>query len=102
MATFVGRLARATQLSQARSTASELVADRLEQVKAAVRYSAIDSIYAAPEATIPGNPGFARNTLVQRVGGGSADLDDYKVVTVIVTSSLLSNPLKKTTIISAF
>ena len=99
---FAGRFAKATRLMNARNTASELVADRIEDVKGAVRYSAIDSIYAITENTISGAPGYTRKTLVRRVGGGAPDLDDYKVITVIVSSSQLASPSKKTTIIAAF
>lgn len=102
MGTFVGRFAKATRLMNTRNTASELVADRIEDVKGAVRYSAIDSIYAITENSIAGTPGFTRRTLVTRVGGGGPDLDDYRIVTVIVTSPQLSAPSKKTTIIAAF
>jgi prepilin-type N-terminal cleavage/methylation domain-containing protein len=102
MGTFVGRFAKATRLMNTRNTASELVADRIEDVKGAVRYSAIDSIYAITENSIAGTPGFIRRTLVTHVGGGGPDLDDYKIVTVIVTSPQLSAPSKKTTIIAAF
>lgn len=102
MVVFVARFARATRLMNARNTASELVADRIEDVKGAVRYSVIDSIYAITETGITGAPGFTRRTLVQHVGGGGPDLDDYKIVTVIVTSPQLTVPSKKTTVIAAF
>jgi len=102
MSVFVGRFAKATRLMNTRNTASELVADRIEDVKGAVRYSAIDSIYAVTETSVTGAPGFTRRTLVAHIGGGAPDLDDYKVVTVIVTSPQLVSASKKTTIISAF
>ncbi len=102
MGVFVGRFAKATRVSNTRNTASELVADRIEDVKGAVRYSAIDSLYVGTETNISGAPGFTRKTLVTHVGGGAPDLDDYRVVTVIVTSPQLTSASKKTTIISAF
>jgi Tfp pilus assembly protein PilV len=102
MGVFVGKFAKATRVMNTRSTASELVADRIEEVKGATRYGAVDSVYAGTENNISGNPGFTRRTIVQHVGGGAPDLDDYKVVTVVVTSPQLVNPSKKTTIISAF
>ena len=102
MGVFVGRFAKATRVMNSRNTASELVADRIEDVKSAVRYSAIDSLYGGTETSIPGATGFTRQTLVAHVGGGAPDFDDYKVVTVIVTSPQLTSASKKTTIISAF
>lgn len=102
MVVFVSRFAKATRLMNTRTTASELVADRIEDVKGAVRYSSIDSIYAITETGIAGAPGFTRRTLVTHVGGGAPDIDDYKIVTVIVTSPQLTSASKKTTIIAAF
>lgn len=102
MGAFLGQFAKATGTMQIRMTANQLVADRLEEVKGAVRYSAIDSIYAKTETSIPNAPGFTRQTLISHVGGGPPDLVDYRIVTVIVTSPSLQSPSKKTTIISAF
>ncbi len=102
MGVFVGRFAKATRLMNSRNTASELVADRIEDVKGAVRYSAIDSLYATTETSISGAPGFTRKTMVSHVGGGGPDFDDYKIVTVTVSSAQLTSPSKKTTIIAAF
>lgn len=102
MGAFLARFAKASAAMQTRTTANQLVADRLEEVKGAVRYSAIDSIYAKTEASVPSAPGFTRQTLVSHVGGGPPDLVDYRVITVIVTSPSLTRPAKKTTIISAF
>jgi Tfp pilus assembly protein PilV len=102
MGVFVGKFAKATRVMNTRNTASELVADRIEEVKGATRYGAVDSVYAGLETSISGNPGFTRRTIVQRVGGGAPDLDDYKIVTVVVTSPQLVNSSKKTTIIAAF
>ena len=102
MGAFLGQFAKAGSTMQIRTTANQLVADRLEEVKGAVRYSAIDSIYAKTESPVANNPAFTRQTLVSHVGGGPPDLVDYRIVTVIVTSPALKRPAKKTTIISAF
>ena len=102
MGAFLAQFAKAGATMQTRTTANQLVADRLEEVKGAVRYAAIDSLYAKTEASIPNSPGFTRQTLVSHVGGGPPDLVDYRIVTVIVTSPSLKRPAKKTTIISAF
>ena len=66
---FSARLSQGTSSSRIRIAAAQLAADRLEQVKSAPRYTVIESLYVATESSIPGNPGFSRQTWVQRVGG---------------------------------
>jgi len=101
MSTFIARHTRAVTDSTVRLTASDLAADRLEDVKAASQYSAIDA-FAVTESSIAGFPRYSRRTLVTRVGGAPADLEDYKVVTVIVTAPGLAQTVRQTTIISQF
>jgi Tfp pilus assembly protein PilV len=102
MATFVARFATVTGNTAIRAEANELVADRLEEVKGTLQYSAIEGLYATTEASIPNHPGFRRQTLVTRTGGNAQALYDYKTVTVIVTAPALRVPAKKSTIISVF
>jgi prepilin-type N-terminal cleavage/methylation domain-containing protein len=101
MAAFLARYANVAGMMARRTEANELVADRLEQVKGALKYSAIDS-YGTSEYSIPGHPGLTRQTLVTHSGGNPNDLYDYKTVTVIVNGPGLKTPSKKTTIISVF
>ena len=102
MAAFIARYANVSGGIARRSEANELVADRLEEVKGAIRYSAIDSLYAKNEATIANHPGFTRKTLVVRTGGAAPSFYDYKTITVIVSGGGLATPSKKTTVISVF
>ncbi|HWL38937.1 MAG TPA: hypothetical protein VNO75_01770 [Gemmatimonadaceae bacterium] len=102
MGVFMARYANVTGDVMRRSEANELVADRLEEVKGARLYTAIDSIYEKTESTIPNHPGYSRQTIVTRTGGTAPALYDYKAVTVIVTGPGLKTPAKKTTIISVF
>ena len=102
MAAFTGRFAQTVSQQKVRAVAAQLAADRLELVKAATRYAAIESMYANTENGIPGFPAYARETLVMHVGGDPADLEDYKIVTVIVRSPGLRSPLKRSTTISSF
>lgn len=99
---FMAQFIRVASTAAVRATANELVADRLEEVKGATRYSTIDSIYVGTETAIPGFAGFERRTLVTRVGGLPPDLYDYRTVTVIVSSRHLVKPAKKSTVISSF
>lgn len=102
MGGFVQKFAHTVSLTDVRGVAAELAADRIETVKAATSYSAIDSLYRKTESSIPGYPKYTRQTLVQRVGGGATDLVDYKIITVVVSTPALKVPVKKTTIISDF
>lgn len=101
MTAFMGRYAKVSGETSRRSEANELVADRLEEVKGALVYSAIDG-YAKTETSITGHPGLTRKTLVTHTGGTAPSLVDYKTVTVIVTGPGLTTSSKKTTIISVF
>jgi Tfp pilus assembly protein PilV len=102
MGAFMAKYGHAVGTSSAKATARELVAERLEYVKGAVQYPSIEATYGGFEALVPGHPGFTRRTLVMRVGGGSGDRYDHKVITVIVDGPGLDKPVKKTSIISAF
>ena len=102
MGAFMARYSKVTGVMTIRSEANELVADRLEVVKGALKYPTIETNYVATEASIPNHPGFRRQTLVTHTGGLPNSLYDYKTVTVIVTSPALVTPAKKSTIISVF
>ena len=84
-----------------RSTALDLATDRLEDVKVAANYVAIDA-YAGTESVAGGQNGFKRRTVVTRVGGGAKDIVDYKIVTVEITAPAITVPVRKTTIIASY
>jgi prepilin-type N-terminal cleavage/methylation domain-containing protein len=102
MGAFIARYAKVTGTMSIRSEANELVADRLEVVKGAIKYATIETVYSGTEPSIPNHPGFTRRTLVTHTGGLPPSRDDYKTVTVIVTAPALSTPAKKSTIVSVF
>jgi prepilin-type N-terminal cleavage/methylation domain-containing protein len=99
---FSVRLAQATSASRIRVTGAQLASDRLEAVKGATRYTAIESVYVATESSIPGYPQYKRQTWVQHIGGGFADTIDYKIVTVQVTHRQLAGAVRKTTTIAPY
>ncbi len=99
---FSVRLSQQTTSSRMRVTAAQLTAERLEVVKASPRYSAIESLYVATEATLTGYPHYSRQTWVTHVGGQVTDTIDYKIVTVQVTNSQLAGPVRKTTVIAPY
>jgi len=99
---FAVRMSQETSASRIRIEAAQLAADRLEAVKGAVRYSAIESLYVATEGTVSSHPGFTRQTWVSHVGGAVTDTIDYKIVTVQVTHAQLAGNVRKTTIIAPY
>jgi prepilin-type N-terminal cleavage/methylation domain-containing protein len=102
MGAFIARYANVSGTVSRRIEANELVADRLEEVKGALKYSAIEASFATTEPSIAGHPGLTRQTIVTRTGGAAPSLYDYKTVTVIVNGPGLKTPSKKTTVISVF
>jgi prepilin-type N-terminal cleavage/methylation domain-containing protein len=84
-------------MGKARQAANE----RLEQVRGMTPYLALDTM-AATESSLPNMPGFSRTTVITRIGGGTSDTVDYKIVTVSVQPPGGSNGVKKTTIVGAF
>jgi prepilin-type N-terminal cleavage/methylation domain-containing protein len=99
---FSVRLSQATSSSRMRIAAAQLASERLEAVKGAPRYSAVESLFVATEGSIPLNAGFTRQTWVTRVGGRVTDTIDYKIVTVQVTNSQMPGNVRKTTVLAPF
>lgn len=103
MGHLTGQLGRTVTLTDLRAQAAEVAAERLETVKSATSFDAIDSLYAEPTPrVVGGRPRFRRQTLIRRVGGGSGDLVDYKVITVVVTAARLTTAVRRTTVIGDF
>lgn len=102
IAGFMGKFAHIVAVSDVKNTANELASQRLEEIKNAPRYSAIDTLYPGIVPMTTPYTGFSRQTLVTHTGGGASDLYDYKTVTVLVTNPRLDAPIKRTTIIAAF
>lgn len=102
MGAFSASMARTSGTARVTATATQLVADRLELVKTAPRYTAIESLYVAMETSIAGQSGYTRKTLVRRVGGLPTDSIDYKIVTVEVAHAAIPKPVRKSTIIAPY
>lgn len=102
MGAFTAALARSSGQARLTATAAQLVADRLERVKGAPRYTAIESLYVATETSLPGFPGYTRQTLVTHVGGMETDSVDYKIVTVDVSHAGLAKAVRKSTVMAPF
>jgi len=99
MGTFVSRLSHSSGTGYEMSMAGDLAVARLEQVKAYPVYGSLEAKFVATETGIAGYPGFTRQTFITHTSTTRAD---YKTVTVVVTASALSTPMKKTSVIAAF
>ena len=98
MGKFIASFSHSTTDGSLTSTASDLVLDRLELVKASSPYTGLGS-YGGTESAISGSPGFVRITQVLRTNTAQTD---YTTVTVTVSNVAMYKPVKKSTVISAF
>jgi hypothetical protein len=89
-------------LTLAIGEANELASQRLEEIKNAPRYAAIDTLYPGTVALSTPYVGYTRTTQVTHTGGGARDLYDYKTITVTVSNPRLGVPIKRTTMIAAY
>ena len=99
MGMFVSRLSHTGATGYQQSMAGDLAVARIEQIKAYPTYSSLESQFVTTETNMVGYPGFSRRTYITHTTNGTTD---YKTVTVVVSSSTLSSPMKKTSIISAY
>ncbi len=86
--------------SDRQEAAVQLVHDRLEQVRLAPHYAALESLYVAHETSFPTLPGFTRITQIVHTGGPGLALD-YKKVTVTVSGRGLLVPVSRTITVAA-
>lgn len=100
LATSTGRTVHTAAIASAQEAALQLAMDRVEQVRADPRYSAIDTLYAGTETGFPSLPGYTRTTKIVRVGGLN-QANDYKRITVTVTGPGLTVPVARSTTVAA-
>jgi Tfp pilus assembly protein PilV len=101
MAQFMAKFAHATKTSAVQAGSLDLATQRIDSVMHSPTYAAIDSM-AAVETVIADSTTYQRQTIVQHVGGGPSDTQDYRIVTVAVTPPGGISPTRKTTVIAAF
>lgn len=101
MLRFGGMFSRSNADATARADAARIASSRLETIRSAATYAAIDG-YAETNTIPTGFAAFKRTTVITRVGGTAAtDTLDYKIITTTVTSQRLTSSVSKTTAISA-
>jgi prepilin-type N-terminal cleavage/methylation domain-containing protein len=99
---FTAKMSQATSGSRMRITASQAASERIDSVKMAPRYAAIESVFVATETSPKDYAGYTRQTWVTHVGGKVTDTTDYKLVTVQVTNPQMTGSVRKTTAISFY
>lgn len=92
-AVFAQRFALSARVAGSRSEAGALVAERLEEVRAAPRYDSLPA-FAATEVGIA--RGLTRVTTVRRVIAPRPDTADYTLVTVQVFGAGVRDTLRNT------
>lgn len=97
------RLSRTGAEAELSAKALQAAEDRISEARMELRYSALDTIFAALESDIPGLPGFTRATKVSRTrrvlpGGG---IEDFRTILVTVSGPFLSSPITRSLIIAA-
>jgi Tfp pilus assembly protein PilV len=98
---FGVRFTRTMTQTRIVSTALDLATDRIEDVKLASTYLAIDAM-AGTETAPNGMTGYKRTTIVTRVGGAANSVVDYKIVTIDVRGPASTPSVRKTTVIASY
>ncbi|MDQ6829961.1 MAG: hypothetical protein M3081_13965 [Gemmatimonadota bacterium] len=101
-ARYSAGFAHAVVTESGRAQASDLVAQRLEDITAATDYDGLESSFGASEQIAVGGATYTRLTVLRHIGGGVSDLDDYKVVTVIVSGGGLLASIQSSIVIAQF
>jgi type II secretory pathway pseudopilin PulG len=101
MGAFIGRFSHTTKTIAFQQRGIDLATDRIDAVKHAPTYVAIDSM-GTLETINADSTSYTRQTTIKRMGGSPGDTVDFKIVTVRVTQPALTNAVSKTTYISVF
>ena len=101
MAGFTVRYQQVDASARVVSKAQQAANERMERVRTAQPYLSLDTM-ATTESSVPGYPGYSRQTLVSHVGGLATDTVDFKVITVRVTTPGVARTISKTSMVGAF
>lgn len=102
MGKFAFNFSRTERQGETRTVAVALADQRLSLIRATPNYAGMEANFAGTEATIPGFPGYARTTVIVHTGGPRPTYDnDYKTITVTVTSPGLAAPVAETVVVAA-
>ncbi len=95
MASVTGSIVRTAVTSDQATTALQLAEDRIEQVRLEPAYGRLDTLYAGTESSLPGFPGFSRQTRVTRISSGTPPAQ-FTRITVTVQGPGLLRPVTRT------
>lgn len=96
--TMTGKTANVAAISDRQEAATQLVNDRLDQIRVDPNYTTLDSTYGTTESSFPTLPGFSRVTTIIRTTSSS---NDFKRITVSVTGPGLSAAVARTVTVAA-
>ena len=102
MGRYLVDFSKAVRRSEARTIAINLAAQRISEIRSSPNYAGLETSYATSETSIPGFAGYTRATTIAHVGGPRPTYtNDYKTVTVVVSSPSLATPITKTIVVAA-
>ncbi len=102
MGRFAFNFSRTERQSEARTVAVELASQRLAAIRSTPNYAGLEATFAGTESAIAGFPGYARTTVIVHTGGPRPTYtNDYKTVTVTVSSPALAAPVSETVVVAA-
>jgi prepilin-type N-terminal cleavage/methylation domain-containing protein len=102
MGRYLVDFSKAVRRSEARTIAINLASQRISEIRSSPNYSGLETSYAVTESSIPGFTGYTRSTTIAHVGGPRPTYtNDYKTVTVVVTSPSLTSAVRKTIVVAA-
>ena len=98
---FTAKFAQANSQVHLLIAANEIAAQRLDAVRQQPTYGAVDLL--KDSSTINYDfQNYIRQTVVRRVGGGTTDSVDYKLITVTVKAPGMRKIVSKSTAVAAF
>ena len=95
---MTGKTSNIAAISDRQEAATQLVNDRLDQIRVDPNYITLDSVYATTESSFPTLPGFTRVTTIIRTTSSN---NDFKRITVSVTGPGLSAAVARTVTVAA-
>lgn len=98
LVTMTGKTSNIAAISDRQEAATQLVNDRLDQIRVDPNYITLDSLYATTESSFPTLPGFTRVTTIIRTTSSN---NDFKRITVSVTGPGLSAAVARTVTVAA-
>jgi prepilin-type N-terminal cleavage/methylation domain-containing protein len=102
MGQFAFNFTRVERQSEARTIAVNLADQRLSEIRSSPNYSGMETNFVGTESSIAGFTGYQRVTAITHTGGPRPTFtNDFKTITVTVTSQALKAPVTKTVVVAS-